>query len=254
VVKLKQTGLAFGPEDLRYVLIHDGIIHGSQYKSMPRRLNPISYYGKQSGIGILMNHFRPDRSRHVGVLGLGVGTMAAFGEPGDRFRFYEINPEVIRLARSQFSYLEESEASTKVVKGDARLSLEEEKSQQFDVLVMDVFRGDAVPVHLLTKQAFGLYLRHLKRDGVLAVNISNRHLDLWPLINALAQEFDLETAVITSPSKSSEGLTTARWALLSRTGKFINSPVVQEETDEVDESRTVRLWTDNYSSLFSVLR
>ena len=254
VLKLKRVGLGINPEGLRFTLLHDGIIHGSQYQSLPRRVKPVSYYGKESGAGILMRNFREDRPKHVGVLGLGVGTMAAFGKEVDRYRFYEINPEVARLARTHFTYLADSPASCKVVLGDARFSLEQEENQQFDVLAMDVFRGDAVPVHMLTREAFQLYLRHLKQDGILLVNISNRHLDLWPLMNALAEEFDLETATITATTGDSDALTTSRWVLLSRSGKFINSSVVQEAADDMDESRTVRLWTDNYSSLFSLLR
>lgn len=254
VLKLKRQGLPFGPEDIRYTLLHDGIIHGSQYRSSPRRLKPISYYGKKSGIGILMRNYRKKQPRRVGVLGLGVGTMAAFGRKGDTFRFYEINPAVVRIAKNHFTYLEESSATCNVVMGDARLSLEEEKSQQFDVLVMDVFRGDAVPVHLLTREAFSLYLRHLKQDGVLVVNISNRHLDMWPLMNTLAKEFDLETATITATTGSESAMTTSRWVLMSRSSDFVKSPVVQKAADRVDQSATVRIWTDNYSSLFSVLR
>src|SRR5213078_3014628 len=128
--------------------------------------------------------------RRVGVLGLGCGTLAAYGRTGDTFRIYEINPLVLQLASAEFSFLRDTPAKVETVLGDGRLSLEREPSQQFDVLVMDAFSGDSVPVHLITREAFEIYFRHLKPGGILAVNITNRYLNLEPVMERAANAFD----------------------------------------------------------------
>ena len=138
------------------------IDHGLQFLSPARRDLPTTYYGPDSGIGITLKAAGATSPLNVGVIGLGVGTLAAYGRQGDRYKFYEINPLVVQLANQEFSFLRDSEAKIDIVLGDGRLSLEQEPPQGFDVLVVDAFSGDSIPVHLLTREAFELYFRHLK--------------------------------------------------------------------------------------------
>jgi spermidine synthase len=196
----------------------------------------------------------------VGVLGLGIGTLAAYGQPGDLYRFYEINPIVIRLAEGQggyFTYLSDCQAKIEIVPGDARLSLETEligwQLQNYDVLALDVFSGDSIPVHLLDSEAFGLYLKHLSPQGILAVHISNRHLDLVPVVWSLANQFNLSRVLIDDPGN---GITTNRsqWVLLARSPSLLTVPqIATRATPMSGYSPHIRLWTDDYNNLFQIL-
>ena len=175
-----------GDADATRTLVHGTITHGLQFLAPDRRRFPTTYYGRQSGVGLAILNTRHSAQR-VGVIGLGAATLASYGRPGDYYRFYEINPLVIEVARKQFTYLSDCPAKVDVVLGDARLSLDREPSQQFDVLAVDAFSSDSIPVHLLTLEAFRLYFRHLRPDGVLAVHVSNTHLKLEPVVGRLAQ-------------------------------------------------------------------
>ena len=183
------------PEYHRRVMVHGRTIHGIQYVDAQKRELPTSYYGAESGVGQALRLRRRQvgssigpGALKVGITGLGIGTVAAFGSPGDTYRFYEINPDVVRFARDPalFTYLADSKATVEIVLGDARISLERELrngSQRFDVMVLDAFSGDAIPAHLLTREAFALYLRHLREpDGVIAINVTNRVLNLRPVV------------------------------------------------------------------------
>ena len=175
------------------MMMHGRIAHGFQFNDPNLKQSPTMYYSKLSGIGkVLTSECGGQKPLRVGVVGLGVGTLAAFGQPNDDFRFYEINPDVIDYANTYFSYLKDSKAEIDVVRGDARLSLETEKDQGFDVLLLDAFSGDSIPVHLLTEEAFVHYKRHLNRDGAIVVNYTNRHLDLVPLLAGMAKRFDYQ--------------------------------------------------------------
>ncbi len=169
-----------GPEQTR-TLFHGTIEHGSQYLLPPLRYRPTTYYGPDSGIGIVLREGFPGPKR-VGLVGLGVGTLAAYGQAGDMFRFYDINSQVVDIAQSLFFYLRETKAQTSIVLGDGRLSLERDKAAPFDVLALDAFSGDAIPVHLLTVEAGRLYRQHLKPNGVIAFHVSNDFLDLAPVV------------------------------------------------------------------------
>jgi spermidine synthase len=165
-------------------LYHGIVQHGAQFLDPAKRDDPTMYYGPQSGVGLALR-FCCDGPKRVAVIGLGAGTLAAYGNPGDAFQFYEINPQVIGLAKSQFTFLGDSKAAIAMTAGDARLSLERETSAPYDVLVADAFSGDAIPVHLLTKEAFALYFQHLKPSGILAIHISNNYLNLAPVVAQL---------------------------------------------------------------------
>jgi spermidine synthase len=198
----------------------------------------------------------PEEPRHVGVIGLGVGTLATYGRPGDRYRMYEINPQVVDIAWQWFSYLKESRASIEVVLGDARLQLEREAPQQFDVLVIDAFSSDSIPAHLLTREAMQVYLRHVKPDGVVALHVTNRFLDLPPVVRRIADELGL-AAVMVSDEPSEHGdsfMSSSDWILVSRTGKVFEREALRKVAQPVEQRPNWRLWTDNFNNLFQILK
>lgn len=242
-----------------FSLVHGGITHGLQFTDPLLATLPTTYYGETSGVGrALKNLVRPD-GRRIGLVGLGTGSLAAYGEEGDYLRIYEINPEVERLARTRFSYLEISDARIDVVMGDARVSMEHERDagdrQGFDLLALDAFSSDAIPVHLLTTEAFALYLEHLKEDGIIAVHISNRYLDLQPVVRNLARHFGLGVVLISDDAEEEWWNYRTTWMLLTRDEAFLELPEIGGVAGAPDDpDRTVRPWTDDYASLFEVLR
>jgi spermidine synthase len=190
----------------------------------------------------------------VGVIGLGVGTLAAYAERGDTLRFYEINPLVVEIARDWFTYMKQSKAATEIILGDARLSLESEPAQQFDVLVVDAFSGDAIPVHLLTKEAFALYFRQLKPNGILAVHTSNTYLDLSPVVKLLAEDAQYSARLIASKEDAGAMITSADWVLVTRNQRFLNVPETSVGSESVAVPAQLHLWTDDYNNLYRILR
>ena len=234
---------------------HGATIHGLQYQSAERRTDPTSYYTSTSGIGRLFRSYKPEGGRRVGAVGLGSGTLAAWGRKGDTFRFYEINDDVARLATSTFTYLKDSKAKTELVMGDARLRMEGEKDQQYDVIILDAFSSDAIPVHLLTKEAFAVYLQHLQPDGVIAVHISNRYLDLQPVVERLAAEFGLSTACISDDYTESWWFYDTTWMLVTKNKALLAKPDVYAATDNPKpNARKAALWTDDNASLYSIMK
>ncbi len=234
-------------------LVHGTIQHGAQYLSFPENRNPTTYYGRRSGVGLALR-FCCAGAKRVGVIGLGAGTLAAYGKPGDSFRFYEINPQVVAVANTWFTFLRQSPAKSEIILGDARLSLEGEPPQQFDVLAVDAFSGDAIPVHLLTKEAFAIYFRHLKPDGILAVHTSNTYLNLAPVVKLLAEDSDYATRLIASDEDTSEMLSSADWVLVTRNQEFLNKPETFAGSQNIEVPANVRLWTDDYNNLYEILR
>ena len=262
VLTVERLG-AGDPSEERLDLRHGRIVHGFQYWSPEKRRLPTSYYTEQSGIGLaLENH--PRRARgpmNVGVVGLGVGTIAAYARTGDTFRFYDINPAVIALSTGPgrlFTYLADCPAKVEIAAGDARLSLERELSSGsaagFDVLAVDAFTSDAIPVHLLTKEAIEIDLARLARsDGVLALHISNRQLDLEPVVRAVARSLSLPMCVVDRNERDSIVWATT-WVLLSRDPAALAVPEIARACARREAGPTVRLWTDDYSSLFQILK
>jgi hypothetical protein len=261
VISVRELGLPDSPSD-RYALVHGVTIHGYQFVNEEKRDFPTAYYGSTGGGGLaILNHPKRGHGMRVGVLGLGVGTLAAYGQPGDVYRFYEINPLVIQLAEGQggyFSFLADSQAKIEIVPGDARLSLERELaatgSQNYDVLVLDVFSSDSIPVHLLDREAFDLYLKNLQPDGIVAVHISNSHLDLVPVVWTLADYFSLGRIVVEDPGKGVENFPSI-WVLLARDRSLLNVPALLTRARTMDGYVSpLRLWTDDYSNLFQILK
>jgi spermidine synthase len=193
--------------------------------------------------------------QRVGILGLGCGTLAAYGRPGDTYRIYEINPLVMRLANTEFTYLRDTTAKIEVALGDGRLSLEREPSQQFDLLVMDAFSGDSVPVHLITREAFAIYFRHLKPGGLLAVNISNRYLDLRRVMERAASHFGkIALCYNHTPAEDDFLCFSSRWVLIADPSIRESAPDLVKAGEVLSADRTFRMWTDDFSNLWGVLR
>ena len=286
-------------EDLgpQHKLVHGRIMHGHQYiKDSPQRRWHTSYYGRDSGVGIAIeDHPRrsdPDpanRTMHIGCIGLGTGTLSTYGKAGDKVRIYEINPAVEAIARKWFFYLTDAEkvAKVDVVLGDARVMLERElernEVQKFDVLAVDAFSSDSIPVHLLTKECAAMYFKHIKPDGVLALHISNRFIDLEPVTYALAKEFKKQVVLISNSSDSSQGVSSSSWVLLTDNKEFFAKaneskdaePWVFFEKVPAEYLETIRglkkkyadlevgdpnpvypkpiLWTDDFASLWNLL-
>jgi SAM-dependent methyltransferase len=189
----------------------------------------------------------------LGVVGLGAGTLAAYGRSGDLVRFYDINPQVVELARTEFTFLKDSRSKVEVALGDARLSLEREAPQNFDVLALDAFSSDAIPVHLLTVEAFRAYLRQIKPGGILAVHVSNRYLDLVPVVQQAARALSLELREIDNDDDDAAGAYRSDWLLLSASPAAFRGPLL-EDAQTVDADPRVRLWTDDYSDLYHILK
>jgi hypothetical protein len=242
----------FGDHAAR-MLYHGTIRHGAQFLLLPWRKQPTTYYSVDSGIGLALRYCCGGPKR-VGVIGLGTGTLAAYGKPGDYFRFYEINPEVVTIANSLFTYLRESPAHSDIVLGDGRLSLERESPQQFDVLAVDAFSGDAIPVHLLTKEAVALYLRHLKPNGILAIHTSNSFLALDPVAKQLANAFNYPAISILNTADEAQCISIADWVLITRNKDFLHQEMVMSQQQPIASTAGLRLWTDDYNNLFEILR
>ena len=246
----------------RKVLTHGQIQHGFQYDHEYWGRRPTTYYGQESGFGLAIRLGRElagdDHKLRVGVVGLGTGTTAAYGETGEYFRFYDINAAVLALSvNNVFTYLRESQAKSEVVLGDARIVMERElaanQSQQFDVLAIDAFSSDAIPVHLLTAQCAEIYAKQLRPGGILAVHISNRFLDLNPISRGMAQHLGWTALQIENDDDHTAGVYTSTWILLTNNGNFINDARIQAALTPWKEDERTLLWTDDYSGLWQVL-
>lgn len=223
-------------------IIHGSVNHGSQFMEPVLRRTPLAYYTPQSGIGLLLGR-ETAVPRRIGLIGLGSGALTAYARPADVFRYYEINPLVVELATKYFTYLSDSPARVEVVLGDARLRLAAEPDQQFDVLVIDAFTGDSVPVHLLTREAMRIYTRHVKPDGVIAMHVSNLHLDLTRAALALGRDAGWRAAALSTPASEDLDSVGAVWVLMDR------------RPDPSPPPAAPRLpWTDDHSSLLPIFR
>ncbi|MEX2112826.1 MAG: fused MFS/spermidine synthase [Pirellulales bacterium] len=269
-----------GDENGPYVeLIHGRIRHGSQYLEPPYSEQPTTYYGPPTGVGLALD-YHPKRAAagrsageaaastadlpmrggplRIGVIGLGCGTLAAYGRPGDTMRFYDINPAVIRIANEYFSYCKDSAATVEIVLGDARINLERElaegATQQYDVLAVDAFSSDSIPMHLLTRECVELYRRHLAPDGLLCLHVSNQFLNLDGVVRGMAEVLGCECVRIESSSNHDEGLDTTSWIILTNNRAFLDSPEVRGSIKRwTADDPAPLVWTDDYGSLWQVL-
>jgi protein-L-isoaspartate O-methyltransferase len=243
------------PQVHKLLLQHGTTFHGLQFQSPAKKLLPTAYYSPRSGVGLLLQNMSRQNHRRIGIVGLGVGTLAVYGQPSDIIRFYEINPQVEAMAHKYFSYLSQSKANIKIVLGDARLSMENESPQKYDVLVIDAFSSDAVPVHLLTKEAFDIYLKHLAPNGILAFHISTIHLNLHPVIWKQAQQFNLSNLWIENDDDPETGTLASDWILLSQDASALNIPSLQTAASAPKADLAgLWLWTDDHINLLQILK
>jgi len=254
VLRVKEYGTPGGPDHLRR-LLHGVIMHGEQYMDPSRRHEPTTYYQASSGIGAAIAARAQGAPIRVGVIGLGAGTLAAWGRKGDVYRFYDINPKVLEVARTHFAYLAESDARIELALGDARLVLEREPPQRFDILAVDAFSSDAIPVHLITKEALAVYLRHVKPDGIVAFHVSNRFLDLVPVVARIARENGAHAVVVYDTAEEGSDKTQTDWVLVSRDRSTLDAPEIRAAGAQAPEEREDwRTWTDDYSNLVQILK
>jgi hypothetical protein len=241
--------------DMKYrQLSNGGIVHGLQNFGDSLREEPTTYYGRHTGVGKALESLRDKPDAHVGVVGMGAGTVSCYAKSGHRYRFYDINPDVVRIAQKHFTYLDDLKkrgAKLEIVIADARLAMERETDQQFDVLLLDAFSGDSVPVHLLTKEAFGIYQRHMKPDGIIAVHITNTYLVLAPVIEKIAAEMGFKTTRIATTSDGDHDSTD--YILVTHNAPFLAATPPDLVGNEVELKEDVRLWTDRYHNLLRIL-
>ena len=256
-----------GSYDESRVLYNGVINHGLQLMHPKRRSKPVSYYGRSSGAGLAIEGHplrsanvarnEPAQGIKVAVIGLGTGTLTTYARPGDKFRVYEINPEVEILAREYFTFLEDAGARVDVVLGDGRISLETELKkngpQGFDVLIVDAFSSDTIPVHLLTREGFELYWQHLKADGILAMHISNFRINLRPVVRELASRFNKTIYYVSTEDEPTKNELGSDWMLVTSNPEFMNSGLRKRFSKLPDHDPANILWTDDYSSVFPLL-
>lgn len=243
------------PDGTDRKLTHGVILHGQQFLDEERRRWPTTYYSSTSGAGVALEALRQARKRplKVGLIGLGVGTLATWGQPGDQFRFYEINPQVIDLAKRDFTYLKDSRATVTTALGDARLVLEREAPQGFDLLVVDAFTSDAIPVHLVTKEAMATYARQLAPGGIVAFHVSNRYLDLVPVVAGIAAANNMSTVKI-ADERAEWYLSRTDYVLATPDTKTLALKPIAERAEAVVPRAGFATWTDDYNNLFAILK
>jgi hypothetical protein len=255
VLRVKEYGEPGDESHLRR-LVHGTIMHGEQHLHEKFRRRPTTYYEESSGVGAAIAS-RQDKPVRIGVIGLGTGTIAAYGRAGDLYKFYEIDADVVRVARSHFTYLSDSPAKVEIALGDARLTLEREAPQRFDVLAVDAFSSDAIPVHLITREALAVYLKHAGEDGIVAFHVSNRFLDLVPVVARIAKENGAHAVLVRDDPDDDEDSRRSRtdWVLVSRDAKALERAAIVKAGAEPPQDRAEwRTWTDDYSNLVQILR
>jgi hypothetical protein len=236
-------------------LIHGTINHGAQLTDPEERRASTSYYGPKSGVGRAIRYFEQRHPVRVGVIGLGAGVTAAYGRRGDFFRFYEINPLDLNIANTWFTFLKDCPADHQVLLGDARLTLERQPSQQFDVLAVDAFTSDAIPIHLLTREAFVLYFRHLNRGGILAVHISNRYLDLEPVVARNALDLGKAAIKVNDDGGDEDYLSESDWVLVATDSALFSDSLFRNSGIQPAKPRPgLRPWTDDYSNMIQLMK
>jgi SAM-dependent methyltransferase len=245
------------PADFHF-MVHGNIVHGAQlFRPVPSRV-PLAYFYPTGPVGQVFAEFRGAKKKpHVAVIGLGAGTLASYGEPGQEMTFYEINPAVVAMAENPrlFTYMRDCQAKVQVVLGDARLRLQEAPDEQFGLIVLDAFSSDAIPVHLLTKEAFELYLSKLAPDGILVMQMTNRYLDLAPLAGRLAQEFHMVCLEQEDENRegTERGKAASHWAVIARREADLGH-LAQSPRWKPIETSVAEVWTDDFSNLLGILK
>ena len=241
-------------------MLHGGIVHGGQLLGDEFRNRPSDYFGPSSGYGRLfeaLNEIRP-LPRRVGIIGLGAGVLASYGREGDEFTFYEISPRVVDMANDEFTFLSHSAAKIQVVLGDGRLSLERAAPQAYDILGIDAFAGDSIPMHLVTREAMALYMRHLAPDGVIVFQATNRYIDLMPVVKRLANEFGMEAVLVSDVPGFKTGpeywLSPTDQILVSRDKKLLRTGGLGYVATRIEDRTDLPTFTDAHHNMFRVLK
>ena len=250
------------PEPVPYrSMYHGGIMHGGQLLGNSFRNTPADYFSPTSGYGRLFTSLRqmaPRRKLSVGVIGLGAGVIASWMKPGDRLVFYEISPRVVDVARHEFTFLADTAARTEVVLGDGRLSLEREPPRGFDVLGVDAFSGDSIPMHLITREAMALYVKHLNPDGVIVFQATNRYVDLLPVVKRLAAEFGMQAVNIADVPEGVDGpqywYSATDQVLVTRNRALLDWPTIDDVSDEIEDRASLPTFTDSHHNLLRILK
>jgi hypothetical protein len=257
VVRVREYGSAEQPTAHRRTLAHGGILHGEQHLAPERRRRPTSYYTETSGIGRLIGalHAQGTPALQIGVVGLGAGTLATYGRAGDTTTFFEIDPAIVDTARRHFTFLGDSAARIDIVVGDGRLQLQRDPPGRYHVLAIDAFSGDSIPVHLLTREAIALYASRLRDDGVVALHVSNRYLNLKPVVRRIAEDLGLHALYLNDPERKDEPLhASSDWILLSKSRAVLDRPALRDHAGELPQADARHLWTDAFSNVTRVIR
>lgn len=239
--------------DAYRVLVNGTIVHGGQFQDPKRQQKPTSYYSENSGVGLAMRQLA-EGSRRVGVIGLGTGTLLAYARQGDYFHYYEINPLVPDIANRYFTYLSNCLGEVNISIGDGRLLLKNEEPQQYDLLVVDAFSGDSIPIHLMTTEAIELYFKHLKPDGILALHVSNLHLNLIKIVAKLSETLQKKAILIEMEGDPMKQISASDWVLLTSNRDLMKSPDIKKVAYRLKGEDHVKAWTDDYSNLIQIMK
>ncbi|HKU46384.1 MAG TPA: fused MFS/spermidine synthase [Burkholderiales bacterium] len=242
-------------------MYHGAIMHGGQLLGDSFRNTPADYFSPGSGYGRVfasLHELEPNRKLSVGVIGLGAGVIASWMKPGDRLVFYEISPRVVDIAKREFTFLDDSSAKIEVILGDGRLSLEREPPRGYDVLGVDAFSGDSIPMHLVTREAMAIYLKHLKPDGVIVFQATNRFIDLLPVVKRLADEFGLEAVNVSDLPVGEDGAeywySSTDQVIVTRNHKLLDAPRMLEAAEEIEGRADLPIFTDAHHNLLRILK
>ncbi len=242
-------------------MYHGPIMHGGQLLGDSFRNTPADYFGPTSGYGRVFQSLREMRRKQplsVGIIGLGAGVVAAWMQPGDALVFYEISPRVVDIARREFTFLADTPARTELVMGDGRLSLEREPPRGYDVLGVDAFSGDSIPMHLVTREAMALYLKHIKPDGVIVFQATNRFINLLPVVRRLAGEFGLEAVNVADVPDAEEGpeywYSSTDQIIVTRNKALLAWPRIAEAAEPIEDRRDLLTFTDSHHNLLRILK
>ena len=242
-------------------MYHGAIMHGGQLLGDEQRNVPSDYFGPTTGYGRTfraLRELRPRQPLNIGVIGLGAGVIAAYGRPGDRLVFYEISPRVVEIAAREFSFLRHTAATSSVVMGDGRLSLERETPRGYDVLGIDAFSGDSIPMHLITREAMAIYVKHLRPDGVIVFQATNRFVDLMPVVKRLAAEFGFEAMLVSDSPPDGDGAdywySSTDQVIVTRSRALLETPLVAEAVTPIEDRPELPTFTDAHHNLLRILK
>jgi spermidine synthase len=246
------------PEPVPFrVMYHGGINHGGQLLDAAYRGRASSYFSPTSGYGRVFASL-PDAPRRIGVVGLGAGAIAAYARRGDLFRFYEIDPQVAAVAVREFTFLTDSPAQVDIILGDGRLSLEREPDQRYDLLAIDAFSGDSIPMHLVTREAMATYVRHVKPDGAIVFQATNRYVDISRVVERLAVEFGLTAVLVSDVPESDVGAdywnSSTDQIIVTKNKQLLSAPQIKAVAEPLPPRADFRIWTDDYYNLLRILK